>query len=282
MTKRDLFVYAVCGDAHSELVNISLRFLKRFTRKDVLVVVARSSAPIRHDQVIRLESSGRYDDRQTSILMKTGLHRLIGERPGCCCYLDSDVVAVSSEIDSIFDMKTGPVTFAADHTRMRIFSRWAVSCGCASNECDHLRATIESKFGVEIGHPNWQHWNGGVFLFDSESTNFMDMWHEYTQSIFGDPHWRTRDQGTLIAAVWKLGLQHQPVLPRNYNYIVDAMHGVPNPKRPALSSAGYHVDREYSLDPCNGLPRPHFLHFINGSMGARGWKNWDEAEALLT
>jgi hypothetical protein len=145
-----------------------------------------------------------------------------------------------------------------------------------------LRVAIESKFGVEITDTDWQHSNGGVFLFDSESTDFMDTWHQYTQSICNDPDWRTRDQGTLIAAVWKQGLQHQPVLPRAFNHIVDAMHGVPDAKRRSRSVANYYVDRGYSLDASSELPRPHFLHFINGSMGARGWKNWDEAEALLT
>jgi hypothetical protein len=279
---RPLFVYAVCGNAHAERVNISLRFLKRFTHLEVLVVASRSTAPIDHDQVIRVEVGNEYDNRQASILLKTNLHRLIGPRSGCCCYIDSDVVAVSSEIDDIFKFKAGPVAFARDHGRMRIFSRWAVNCGCARNECDHLRSAIESKFGVDIGDPDWQHWNGGVFLFDSESADFMDTWHKYTRSISNDPNWRTRDQGTLIATVWKQGLQDQPVLPRTFNYIVDAMHGVPDAKRPSLSVANYYVDGGYSLNGSSELPRPRFLHFINGSMGVRGWKNWDEAEALLT
>jgi hypothetical protein len=276
-----LFVYSVCGDAHAERVNISLRFLKRFTRQDILVVAARSSAQIHHDQVMRLEPAAEYDNGQASILLKTNLHRLIGDRSGRCCYLDSDIVAVDSEIDAIFNMKSGPVAFAADHSRMRIFSRWAVNCRCVSNECDHLLLAIKSKFGVEISEPNWQHWNGGVFVFDAEATDFMDTWHQYTRSIFSDPHWRTRDQGTLIATVWKLGLQRQAVLPRTYNYIVDAMHRVPDARRPSLSTADYYIDHGYSFDASSELPRPHFLHFINGSMGARGWKNWDDAEALL-
>lgn len=282
--RADLFVYAVCGDAHAERVNISLRFLKHFTRKDVLVVAARSAAPIHHDQVIRHEPGREYDNRQAGILLKTNLHRLISGVIGSrrCCYLDSDVVAVDSEVDAIFRKKSGTVTFAADHGRMRLFSRWAVKCGCVGNECDHLRAAIESKFGIEISEPNWQHWNGGVFLFDCESTDFLDTWHRYTRAIFDDPDWRTRDQGSLIAAVWKQGLQYQPVLPRAFNYIVDAMHGVPVAKRPSLPVENYYIDRGYSLDRNSELPRPHFLHFINGSMGARGWRNWGEAEALLT
>ncbi|HYM00533.1 MAG TPA: hypothetical protein VEZ90_16380 [Blastocatellia bacterium] len=278
---KNLFVYAICGDAHARLVNTSLRFLKHFTSQDVVVVASRCSEPINHDQVMRVEQGEEFDNHQASILLKTNLHRLIGNRAGRCCYLDSDVVAVSAEIDKIFTLKSGPVAFALDHSRMRVFSRWAVHCPCVSGECDHLRQAIKSKFEVEISDPDWRHWNGGVFLFDSESTEFLDAWRRYTRSIFADPGWRTRDQGTLIATVWKQGLQNQPVLPRLYNYIVDAMRGIPDAKRPSLPIAGYSINREYSLEKDSALPRPHFLHFINGSVGRRGWKNWDDAEAML-
>ena len=278
---RNLFVYAVCGDAHGRLVNTSLRFLKRFTSQEVLVVASRCASQIDHDQVIRIDPGDAFDDHQASILLKTNLHRLAGGRTGRSCYLDNDVVAVNSEVDGIFKLKSGPVTFAADHSRMRVFSRWAVRCPCTQGECDHLRDAIKVKFGVEITEPDWQHWNGGVFLFDSESTDFMDTWHQYTRSIFDDPGWRTRDQGTLIATTWRHGLERQAVLPRIYNYIVDAMHHIPDAKRPSLGVGDYHVDRGYSLELDSNLPRPHFLHLINGSMGARGWKNWDDAEALL-
>ena len=159
------FVYAVCGDLHVKRVNLSLDFLKRFSRQDILVVAARADARIDHDQVIRIEIDPAFDNRQASILLKTNLHRLTGAA-GACCYIDSDVVAVSPEVDSIFQMKSGPVTFSADHGRMRLFSRWAVTCACGMNECDHLRTAIHEKFSVEVDDPNWQHWNGGVFLFD--------------------------------------------------------------------------------------------------------------------
>jgi hypothetical protein len=47
---------------------------------------------------------------------------------------------------------------------------------------------------------DWQHWNGGVFLFDDSSVEFLSSWHEKTvMRIFDLPNWKTRDQGTLIA-----------------------------------------------------------------------------------
>jgi hypothetical protein len=277
----NLFVYAVTGNAHVEQVNLSLRFLKHFSRQDILVVAARYDSKIEHDQVVRIDVPERFDNHQASILMKTGLHRIVGDTERICCYLDSDVVAVNSGVDRIFQRKRGPVTFAADHTRLPMFSRYAVRCSCVRGSCDHLRQAIGSKFGVDVFDSEWQHWNGGVFLFDSGSMDFLDTWHTYTRAIFDDPGWKTRDQGTLIATVWKFGLQNQQTLAPKYNYIVDGMRGMADFERASASPSSYRVDTTYSLDPASPLLRPYFLHFINGCGGMQGWHNWDEAEARL-
>jgi hypothetical protein len=279
--RRALFVYAVCGDDHVRLVNTSLRFLKRFTRQDIVVAVSRCSVDVEHDQILRVGMPDSWTDHQTSILMKINLYRLLGQPPRRCCYLDSDVIAVNPTVDTIFRHKRGPVAFAADHVRLRRFSRWAVNCYCESGSCDHLQEAIENKFGVALSEPDWQHWNGGVYLFDSESIEFTDTWDRYTRSAFEDPRWKTRDQGTLVATVWKLGLQNQAVLPGTYNFIVDAMWGVPENLRASLDPTQYHVDMRYSLNAGPGFLRPHFLHLINGSPNARGWQNWDDAEKCL-
>lgn len=91
--------------------------------------------------------------------------------------------------------------------------------------CDHLAAAIEETFGISVTHPRWQHWNGGVFLFDERGHAFLDAWHEKTMHIFGLPGWRTRDQGTLVATAWEFGLQDQPVLPSRFNCILDPHAG---------------------------------------------------------
>ncbi len=277
----NLFVYAVTGDEHIEQVNLSLRFLKHFSKQDILVVAARYDRKIEHDQVIRIDVPERFDNHQASILMKTGLHRIVGDAERICCYLDSDVVAVHSGVDRIFQRKQGPVTFAADHTRLPTFSRYAVRCSCVRGNCDHLRQAIASKFEVEVSDPDWQHWNGGVFLFDSGSLDFLDTWHTYTRAIFEDPLWKTRDQGTLIATVWKFGLQDQQTLPPKYNYIVDGMRGMAAFERALAGPSSYRVDTTYSLDPASPSLHPCFLHFINGCGGKQGWRNWDETEAKL-
>lgn len=274
------FVYAVAGNAHIEQVNRSLRFLKLFSRQEIVVVAARFDNAIDHDQVIRVDVPSHFDNHQASILLKTGLHRIVDMGERTCCYIDSDVVAVHEGVQRIFQRKKGPVTFAADHGCLSRFSRFAVRCGCAKGWCDHLRQAIASKFGVVISDPDWQHWNGGVFLFDSDSVDFLDTWHTYTREIFDDPVWKTRDQGTLVATVWRYGLQDQMTLPPKYNYIVDGMNGLPDEMRASAKPATYQIDESYSLDAASPRLHPYFLHFINGT-GKSGWRNWDEAEAKL-
>lgn len=276
-----LFAYVVAGDSQVPRLNHSLEFLKHFVRSEVVVIASRCTLPINHDQVVRPYIAERFDDHQASILLKTGINRIFGKVPGQCCYIDSDVIAVSHDVEKIFSEKRGPVTFAADHTRLGWFSRYAVRCSCERGECDHLRQAISAKFGVEVSDPNWQHWNGGVFLFESGSGAFLDTWHDLTRAAFEDPFWRTRDQGTLVAAVWRHGLQNQVTLDRRYNYIVDPWWQVSQGARVGKLPAAYRVDSSYSLTGEPGLARPVFLHLINGAVGAAGWKNWDDAVDLL-
>lgn len=280
----NLFAYVIVGDSQVPRLNHSLAFLKRFVRCEVVVVAGRCSAPIHHDQIVRPCVETCFDNHQASILLKTNLHRVLGglDKLGfTCCYLDSDVIAVDPEAGNIFTRKNGPVTFAADHTRLPRFSRFAVKCPCFEGECDHLRQGIREKFGIEVAEPDWQHWNGGVYLFDAESTEFLDTWHDLTRQIFEDPFWKTRDQGTLVATVWKHGLERQSTLDRNFNYIVDPMRGLSDKDRNGILPCSYHIDTSYSFNGESGLSRPYFLHMINGAIGASGWKNWDDAASLL-
>jgi hypothetical protein len=279
--RRDLFAYVIVGDSQVPRLNHSLRFLKQFSRQDIVVVASRCRAAIHHEQILRPRVPARFDDHQASILLKTNLHRVLGQPDRPCCYLDSDVIAVDPRAGGIFSRKRGPVTFAADHVTLGRFSRFAVRCSCVRGECGHLRQSIREKFGVEVRDPGWQHWNGGVYLFDSESTDFLDTWHAFTRAVFEDPFWKTRDQGTLIATVWKYGLERQATLDPAFNYIVDPMRQASESTRAGMQPDAYSVDHSYSLTGEPALARPFFLHFINGAVGAAGWKNWDDAVALL-
>ncbi|MEM7479621.1 MAG: hypothetical protein AAF481_00485 [Acidobacteriota bacterium] len=87
--------------------------------------------------------------------------------------------------------------------------------------CDHLRQAIGERFRVDIPDGDWRHWNGGVILFGPEAAPFFERWHRMTLDIFDDPHWLDRDQGTLVAAVWSLGLEEQSTLPMEFNFLAD-------------------------------------------------------------
>lgn len=117
-----------------------------------------------------------------------------------------------SKIASQFDLKF-------DYLRMKIKDKkgkpiWAC-------RCNHLHKEIENKFHVKVKKEDWQHWNGGVFIFDKQSHDFLNFWHETTMEIFNDENWKTRDQGTLVATAWKFGLEKHPILDEKWNFICD-------------------------------------------------------------
>ena len=114
--------------------------------------------------------------------------------------------------------------------------------------------------------------------FPESSGEFAGRWHDYALLALEDPYWEVRDQGTLAATAWRLGLASHAVLPARFNRIVDRFRGHPEARRASLTVSEYRIDTDYGFGDC--LP-PVFLHFINGGIGARGWKNWDDAEALL-
>jgi hypothetical protein len=341
MTK-NAFIFVVCGGSeHIETLHFSLRFLLKYTKNDVWVLTdsSRNEIPVEHDKVVDVKTPVEFNHHQASIYLKTGIHQFFpkGNR---YCYLDTDIIAFSEEVDAIFDEYKSPITFAPDHCTMEQFSAYAVNCDCLdvyqsysdkleqlltevdplrnstkdsilqnrrklvahyqSNQtlfqklklglhfvltrtkfkaidgiyfdkqsktwrdcqtdeifmnyfrwpkvskkvglkwnyfkacpqlpdgrllwglsCNHLQEKIQGKFNTTISHANFQHWNGGVFLFDDQSHEFLDTWFNKTMEIFKDAQWKTRDQGTLIATVWELGLQNHPTLSKKWNLIAD-------------------------------------------------------------
>ena len=135
--------------------------------------------------------------------------------------------------------------------------------------CDHLRETIAEDFGVAVATPDWQHWNGGVFLFDRISAPFLDTWHELTLRSFDLPRWKVRDQGTLIAAVWRHGLEDQTTLPIQFNFLADY-------HKPGLR---FDRDQGFSFDGRPGFVRPYFVHVYH-HWGDRDWQVWRWLESL--
>lgn len=275
---KSAFVFAVVGTRHVLAASVALEFLKRVTHHDIIVLQSRSERRAAHDQVIEVETPAGLDDHQASIYLKTNLLAHVQGLAERFCYLDSDVIAVDRDVDRIFDHAVGPVTFAHDHAEIDAFSGWAVNCGCREPRCNHLREALLCTFGIDVRRPDYRLWNGGVFLFDEGSADFLALWHRMSVAIMADPYWRTRDQGTLAATAWRLGIQDQRVLPREFNFIVDCMKGVAPARRSDLPPGESFVRTDYSLGQ-EGTP--HLIHFVNGGVGRRGWRNWDDVEQLL-
>jgi hypothetical protein len=273
------FVYALCGGAaYIRMLHRSLEYLRPRTTLPIIVVTdkRRNEIAIDHPTVIDVETPSRFNHHQASIFLKTGLYRFLPPHREYA-YLDTDVVAMAQGVDLIFDLQSGPVTFARDLTFLEscvgTFSPWAVNCGCSEDQgaaCSHLAQAIERKFGVSVPD-DWLQWNGGLFLFGPDALPFMEVWHTLTQQIFEDPYWKIRDQGTLIATVWKLGLQHQTCLPPEYNFIV----ALTNPDLRFDRTAGYTVHRS--------LPgiRPTFLHLMHTGFDRPDWSLARDIEDML-
>ncbi|MDD3877505.1 MAG: hypothetical protein PHT69_12870 [Bacteroidales bacterium] len=392
MTPDKFFVFVVCGeDKHIDTLNFSLPYLRRFSKNGIIVVTdfSRNTKDIQHDHILNVKTPEHLDHHQASIFLKTGLHKFLDMRYRYC-YLDTDVIAVSTEVDSIFEQNYGPVTFAPDHCNIKNFSPSAIFCGCLENKknkseilnrlqekynpnlkitdpiikeklnllvkalleskknplqymckvirffmskrifhfnkefyydkklkiwhskdgsivaydvrgfykkiekesffkwhkkqkywlddlhenayiasCDHLVDTIKIKFNIDITDYNWQHWNGGVFLFDKDSIDFLENWHNMTMVIFADSKWRTRDQGTLIATVWKMGLQKQKTLSEKYNFLADYYN----------KNIIFDIERGFSKDNMKTFMKPYFLHVYH-EFGRKGWPVWDYIESL--
>lgn len=132
-------------------------------------------------------------------------------------------------------------------------------------ESEKLHQRILEKFGLQITEPDWRHWNGGVFLFDTHSNEFMEQWHQWTSAIFSDPAWKTRDQGTLAATAWHFGLQNHPTFPLEYNFIADYYH-------PDMAYAG---QLSFRLKGYSEVIKPLFLHIYH-HFGDEQWEVWQD------
>ncbi len=153
-------------------------------------------------------------------------------------------------------------------TRDPISERWYSPEGHEVHtvRCDHLLGCIRQKFGISVRDPNWQHWNGGVFVFDSRAHDFLEAWHRKTMAIFDDPAWRTRDQGTLAATVWEFGLQDSALLHKEFNLIVDCYRAGRN----RISVDGFQV----SNDNFGTSTKASMIHVLH-RFGDKEWDIWD-------
>ena len=137
-------------------------------------------------------------------------------------------------------------------------------------KCNHLRQGLKRKFDIHV-EPEWQHLNGGVFVFDKSAKKFLNDWHETAQDILADKDWQTRDQSALIAVTWKQGLQHKQRLPIEFNLLADYNQ----------TEMKYRSPFHFSLDNFETEINPKLIHVIN-HYGDRDWVVWRDIECLLS
>jgi hypothetical protein len=384
------FVFVACGAReHIETLHYSIAALRKFSEKRIIVVTdqKRNELAVAYDDVVDVDAPRSLDNHQASIYLKTKLHRILPIGP-VYCYLDTDVVALHSSVNEIFDHYNAPITFGEDHCRLDQFSPAALRCGCDSMfltwerelkaifvkykdlsrppendkkkrileeklddikknrlqyklislkfnlsrrffhldddnildklnhvwndrhgnpvlyvnkvdstvemierespyrlnkadgitwlrdgknvfdcRCGHLKNAIFETFGIAVKQDDWQHWNGGVFLFDSHSHLFLDDWHRMTLEAFAQDFWKTRDQGTLIATVWKHGLEQHPTLCQQFNFIADIGH----PERKHLGKL------QFKVKGLKGTVHPSFIHVYHHWADPL-WDVWQEIE----
>jgi hypothetical protein len=266
------WVFVVCGpSSHLRTLHTAVAHLRPLTSLEIWVVTdpGRNETPLDIegvDHVVEVTSPAHFDDHQASIWLKTGLHRHVPS--GEWCYLDSDIIAVASGVEEVFDHRRGPVAFASDLTieanQVDRFSPWAMTCDCAGvgddHSCAHLREQLAERFGLDVPG-DWLHWNGGVFVFGPDAGPFLDMWNERSVASFGWPEWRTRDQGALIATAWSLDLQDLPRLPHSFNFIADLGNG----------DLCLDLDRGWALHPSGPWARPRFMHLYTSPLDDPAW-----------
>jgi len=205
----NLYVLTAVGDRHVGRAAFCADLLRRYTGNKVVTVAARASKDV--DVMVDVPAS--LNDAQASRYLKTSVHRHVRLGPGdVAYYLDNDVLPASGRIDSVFGHYRPPITFGRDAGKtVRSFSKYATrGIGLADAIARRFRTRPD---------PGWPIWNGGAFLFGPESGSFLDTWHRSTLSVFGDPAWSDRDQGTLVAAVWLHGLQDHSCLSSCYNWL---------------------------------------------------------------
>lgn len=383
------FVFVVCGaKEHIDTLNFSLKALKKRSSSLIVVITdkQRNEEEINHDNIIDIQTPVELNNHQASIYLKTSINKFL-PADNLYCYLDTDVIAVSDNVDGIFNHFTVPITFARDHCRMDKFSPSAINCGCIEKfdkwekelkglfkkykhlerppeyyekkirlekkledikkdklfyawltlkfwlspfkfrldnefildkknevwvdntgtpvlyekedsaiiqiekttdfrcdtkdghhwtiygkdafdcKCGHLQEQIQKTFGITVAENNWHHWNGGVFLFNDSSKNFLNEWHEKTMSIFNNKEWKTRDQGTLIATVYQHNLQNHSVIPTEFNLIADHEH----------DKIVYHGNLEFTIEGNPEKIKPHFIHVYH-HWGDDTWALWRDIE----
>lgn len=131
-------------------------------------------------------------------------------------------------------------------------------------ECNHLVEAIYKDFKVNITNKYWQHWNGGVFLFNQDSEDFLSYWHHRTLEAFELPNWKLRDQGTLALSAWKFKLENHALLEKKWNFLADD-----NNKDLCFDGNGYFSENNWITKH-----KVNFVHVYH-RFGDKTWDLWN-------
>lgn len=134
--------------------------------------------------------------------------------------------------------------------------------------CSHLSEHINKKYNIKIPD-NWDHWNGGVFVFNKQSSEFMDFWHKISLEEFQNLSTKTRDQHTLAVSAWNFGLQDSKTLDVKYNFITEFNN----------NNIAYSSEKGFTNDGFKTSFKPYFLHIYH-EWGHEGWSIWDYVTEL--
>lgn len=385
------FVFVVCGGKeYIEELNFSLKFLRHYSRYPIIVLTdsSRNEIKIDHDNIIDELTPLNYLNHQAHLYLETRLPHYVKPNEGdIFCYLDSDVIAISEEINEVFNQFIPPIRFAPDHCTIDYFSAGVMNCNCISNfnlikeqynimqsffpepeisnitintdreklhllfkkikinpfasgfigfkyfikryfssctniildkysfnrknkcwynnldqlidydysfyrkklwkkhgiryknarwennkgqplipttpKCHHLRQHIKKNYNIEI-NSDWRHWNGGVFLFNKQSIDFMNYWHKYTMSEFNNGRIKTYDdQGTLAVCAWQFGIQNMKPLSIKFNFITDFGN----------KNVQHSKNGTFTFNNHKSTFSPAFLHVYN-NWGDEEWNIW--------
>lgn len=128
------FVYVVCGaKEYIDQLHFSLLFLRHFSKYPIYVATdtMRNEIPIEHDNLIDVKTPQELNNHQAHLYIETSLHKHLHLYDGDkACYIDSDVIALNTEINDVFSHFQAPVTFAGDHCTIDLFSPKITHCGC--------------------------------------------------------------------------------------------------------------------------------------------------------
>lgn len=146
------FVYVVCGDnKHIETLNVSLQYLKKFSTSEIIVITdsSRNNITINHNIIIDIKTDERLNHHQASIYLKTSIHRYLNLNEYLYCYIDTDVLAISDDIDLIFKEKFDIIGFCPDNISIDYFSPYAMNCNCID---------IYQKQKEQLDHSIHEYW----------------------------------------------------------------------------------------------------------------------------